>query len=300
MSPRLHKIIYGFHPHNFGQTRRWGGWRPVVFMEHGLMVGMWMSTACLAGWHLLRTGQLSKLLHKQGLLVVLCLFAVTILCKSTGALLLLILGLFTLRIAIQWKKRFPLVIISLLPVCYIILRISGLWTAQDSSEILLKYLPEERVESLIFRFDNEDILMAKAKLQPYFGWGRWRRSFVYNESGKASVPDGMWILIFGQNGYIGLIALFMALLLPQLLALRRYPPASWEKNPNVKVAISLILLLGLFTIDGLLNNMYNPMATVISGGLASLCILRDKQTFEKPQINQSISNLQKENSLRLI
>src|SRR5262249_17761958 len=48
-SPQLHTWVYGFHQHSFEQTLRFGGFRPVVFMEHGLMVGMWMSMATMAG-----------------------------------------------------------------------------------------------------------------------------------------------------------------------------------------------------------------------------------------------------------
>src|SRR5438128_3480108 len=30
---------------DFSQTKRWGGYRPVVFLDHGLAVGMWMLLA---------------------------------------------------------------------------------------------------------------------------------------------------------------------------------------------------------------------------------------------------------------
>src|SRR4051812_49225914 len=45
LSPQLHNWVYGFHAHQFAQTIRLGGYRPVVFMEHGLAVGLWMGTA---------------------------------------------------------------------------------------------------------------------------------------------------------------------------------------------------------------------------------------------------------------
>ena len=43
MSPQLHNMVYGFAQHSFGQTVRGGGWRPMVFMQHGLAVGLFMS-----------------------------------------------------------------------------------------------------------------------------------------------------------------------------------------------------------------------------------------------------------------
>jgi len=38
MSPQLHTWIYGYFPSSFGQQMRQGGFRPVVFMGHGLSV----------------------------------------------------------------------------------------------------------------------------------------------------------------------------------------------------------------------------------------------------------------------
>jgi hypothetical protein len=61
MSPQLHRMFYGFHQHSFAQTYRWGGWRPMVFMEHGLMVGMWMATASLVGLWLWRNRVITKI-----------------------------------------------------------------------------------------------------------------------------------------------------------------------------------------------------------------------------------------------
>ena len=40
MSPQLHAIVYGLQPFGFGQAIRFGGYRPSVFMTHGLMLGM--------------------------------------------------------------------------------------------------------------------------------------------------------------------------------------------------------------------------------------------------------------------
>ena len=45
MSPRLHINIYGFFQHDWRQHRRYGGFRPIVFMQHGIMVAVWMA-AC--------------------------------------------------------------------------------------------------------------------------------------------------------------------------------------------------------------------------------------------------------------
>src|SRR4051794_19272701 len=60
ISPQLHKWVYGFRAHTFAQELRWGGYRPQVFMQSGLAVAMWMTSASLVGVWLWVTGALKK------------------------------------------------------------------------------------------------------------------------------------------------------------------------------------------------------------------------------------------------
>ncbi|MEZ4288411.1 MAG: hypothetical protein R3A47_09765 [Polyangiales bacterium] len=53
-SPQLHRWIYGYHQHNFVQTIRAGGYRPMVFMSHGLAVSLFTATAAMAAMGLYR------------------------------------------------------------------------------------------------------------------------------------------------------------------------------------------------------------------------------------------------------
>jgi len=61
MSPQLHKQVYGFMQQTFRESKRWGGYRPVVFLQHGLAVGMFMCTAALAGWWMWRSGAVKRI-----------------------------------------------------------------------------------------------------------------------------------------------------------------------------------------------------------------------------------------------
>jgi hypothetical protein len=71
-----------------------------------------------------------------------------------------------------------------------------------------RYSSEERAGSLAFRIKNENMLVQKALQQPLFGWGGWKRSFICAKTTgeTVSVPDGLWIIAFGQNGLFGLTA----------------------------------------------------------------------------------------------
>jgi hypothetical protein len=76
ISPQLHFMVYGFYQHDFNQVVRDGGYRPMVFMEHGLAVGMMMTAASLAGIWLWWTKSLTTL-FKLPLIVPLTLLLAT-------------------------------------------------------------------------------------------------------------------------------------------------------------------------------------------------------------------------------
>ena len=282
MSPRLHKIVYGFRPSSISQARRWGGWRPSVFMQHGLMVGMWMTTAALAGLHLLRTGHLewlSRAVRQKARPAVIIgfLVAITVFCKSTGAIMLLAIGWAALHFSTKFSTRLPFIVLTVLPVIYVTMRANGTWSGLALSELLSDklHMPEDRVQSMAFRFMNEDILMDKAFQQPLFGWGGWKRSFVFNELGEPiSVPDGLWIVVLGQNGWAGLISMLGAMLLPQWLFLKRFSVSDWKASSLVTLGLAAVAMLSLYTIDGLINDMFSPLVMVLAGALTGLCLNR--------------------------
>lgn len=277
MSPNLHRMLYGFHAHNdFSQTRRWGGWRPMVFMKHGLMVAMWMIMASMAGLHLLQNKKmdwLKKYIKLKSSLVVFGLIVTTILCKSMGSLLLLGMGWATLRISTLLKTRLPLFLLVSVPLIYVGLRVTGTLTEETVGYVMSEkfHMPEERVGSLTYRLYNEDMLMEKAFTQAAFGWGGWQRSFVFDETGKAiSVPDGMWILVLGKTGVFGLTTMLLTMVIPQFLYLIHFAPKTWANHSLANLGLVTVVMLALFTIDGLLNDMFNPLVLVLAGGLTGL------------------------------
>ncbi len=275
MSPRLHKTVYGWHPHKFGQTKRGGGWRPVVFMKHGLMTAMWMGGGALAGVCLTLGRNLGKRLPVFPLpskLAVLGVVVTFLLCKSMGAFLLMVLGLAAILLATRARRTWLLLFIMIYPVFYMTTRGTGLWDAQNLLRVVQQHTSNERSGSLEFRIVNENILAGKARERPVFGWAGWKRSYVRDDAGvPISIPDGLWIIALGQNGVFGLAALTLTLLLPQVLFLRRYPVHTWREPPAAALA-PLSVLLGLFMIDNLLNDMFNPVMLLSAGGITGLAI----------------------------
>jgi len=277
ISPQMHRLVYGWFPHDFSQTRRWGGWRPVVFMIHGLMLAMWMACATFMGWQLLLRGVVRKSVPFFPFLpllpAVVGLSAVMFLCKSSGALLLLAIAFAVLLGATFTKKSTLFVVLLVLPLLYMGTRATGFWDGQNLINAAGAVTrSEERAGSLEFRLRNENVLVEKAQARLWFGWGGWKRSFVMNEKGDfTSVPDGLWILTLGENGLFGLIALTASLLLPAFLFGKRWPAKFWA-DPVVAPAAAFAVFLGIFMVDNLLNDMFNPIMMLAAGGLSGVAI----------------------------
>jgi hypothetical protein len=282
LSPQLHRWVYGWHQHDFSQTFRWGGWRPMVFMEHGLMVGMWMASSTLIGVWLWKTKVIEKLgKYKMKWLVYALLFAF-INARSTGAIALFMVGVAVLFLTVRMKNAVLVLLLASLPFLYIYTRSTGYWSGENLVNFISKNLSEDRAASLKFRFDNENILAKKAMQRPVFGWGGWGRARVYNRRGEdISVTDGLWIIIFGNNGMVGIFSLTFAVLMPVFVVLRHYPAKYWG-HPAVAPAAVLSILLCLYMIDNCLNAMVNPTFMLAGGALAGLT-QESLETVEEPE-----------------
>jgi O-antigen ligase len=125
----------------------------------------------------------------------------------------------------------------------------------------------ERAQSLEFRFINEDMLARKALLRPLFGWGGWGRSRVYNPEGvDVSITDGLWIIIFGSTGWLGVFSFIATFVLPLFLLWRRFPLRTWA-TPEVGPLAVVTVWLCIYMIDCLLNAMVNPVFALALGAV---------------------------------
>lgn len=273
ISPQLHRIVYGFHARaDFSQAIRYGGYRPTVFMEHGLMVGAWMIAAALIGFWLWKAGVIKQFWSIQVRWLVAALLITSVLIKSTGALILLGIGIVIFFVAKWFRTSFALLLVMVTISLYLCLGVSGTFVADQIASSMSSVLPQERVASLEFRFNNEELLSDKARERIIFGWGGWGRNRVYDEWGEdISVTDSLWIIAFGTYGAVGVISFTASLLLPVLAFLQRYPASLWL-NPKVAPAAALAVLLALYTLDCFLNAMINPIYTLACGGIAGAAL----------------------------
>jgi tetratricopeptide (TPR) repeat protein len=265
MSPRLLIQVYGI---GRWEGERMGGYRPRAFFATGLELGMWMTAVSLTATWLWRCGTLKQIgQHPFGGLFLPVLLVTTVLCRSTGALSLLVAGIATLWICTRLNSKVLMCVLLLSAPIYYAVRIPNLWRAEELVKLVSTYLSAERAQSFEFRLQNEDILVQKALQQPVFGWGGWGRSRVYDKFGKdVSITDGYWIICLGHYGLVGLFFWTTFLLLPAALFFVRYPVRQWQGSTVAPLAI-VATLLGLYMIDCLLNGFVNLVYITASGGL---------------------------------
>jgi len=272
--PLLHLKVYGFNAFNdWSQARRYGGWRPVVFMNHGLMVGVWMMAATLIGIWLWKTGTLKKLWNIPINRLVYALIVTFILARSTGAYVLLLLGVLFLFTAKWFRTALPVLILIIGISSYLYLGVTGTFTSEQTIAGLSQVFSEDRVASLAFRFKNEEVLGAKARERMMFGWGGYGRALIYDQNGKQlTIPDSLWIVTFGNRGLLGVICITAVLLLPVFCFLTfRYRANLWS-HPKVAPAAVLAVILSLYMLDCVLNAMVNPMFSLTCGGISGLAM----------------------------
>ena len=271
LSPFIRRMVYGIS--NWHGTR-YGGWRPDVFFATGLELGMWMSAASLAAWWLWRCGALKNLgQFRFGPVLLPALMVTTILCRSTGALSLQLMGMAVLWLSTRFKTRLFLAVLLLAGPLYVAARVTNLWSGQQAVDVAINLVGPERAQSLEYRFMCENLLVVKALQQPIFGWGGFGRSAVYfdaNKPWRKNVPtDGAWIICLGSKGFVGLTLFYVAMVLPAARFVWRVPARMWL-DPWLAAGSLAAVLLGLYIVDCLMNFFPNIIYVTAAGGLMGL------------------------------
>ncbi|WP_420005370.1 hypothetical protein [Arenibacterium sp. LLYu02] len=264
IGPELNILLYGFIQHDPEQMVRLGGFRPMVFLPHGLWLALFMSSALIATIAVARTpGQGNRTRY---VIAAVYLFVILVLCKSMAALIyglafapLVALAPFRTQIKVA-------LVIGLIGCSYPTLRNAGLFPVTD---ILAQAeaIDAERAQSLGYRFENEEKLLERAAIKPWFGWGGWGRNLIRDAETRTieTIPDGHWILSFGEFGWVGYLAemgILTGVLVLLLLGLRRTSAA--EMSPYVS-AIALILAATM--VDMLLNDTLVPITWMCAGAV---------------------------------
>ncbi len=269
LSPQLNFWVYGFHQNNFIHNVRYGGFRPVVFLANGLMLGMWMATATVMAFWLGLSGE-KRIGRIPYPVIFATLLIITILCKALYAILLMLLALSLLLIARYGKTLVPVMLLLLAIPGYMTVRGLQLVSTETITQQAKVVFGEDRAHSLDVRLVQEDVIVGHAMKHPLFGWGGYRRSWPIDPfTGEFQLRqlDGLWTIVIGMNGFFGVCLLFLTLLAPVAAIVFRKQAHAWGAKEHAAREVLGISLL-IFACDCILNGMFNPLFLLIAGGIS--------------------------------
>lgn len=259
MSPQLNRMVYGYFPHQWLQHIRGGGFRPIVFLDHGLWLGIFLSMATVAVAVLSRISAKRRRLHLLGLA---WLAMTLVLSKNFGALaiaLVLVPCVLLMPARIQLLAAMAL---SMAVLAYPALRGAGL-VPTGAILSLVEQVRPDRAASLRYRFTNEQLLLDKANQKALFGWGSSGRNRAYDERGRdLAATDGGWVLAIGSGGWVRYFSQMGLMALPiLLLALNR-------RRYQIDAATAgLCLVLAANMLDLVPNDTLTPLTWLVTGAL---------------------------------
>lgn len=264
ISPQLHLWVYGFFPHDFIQSVRDGGFRPVVFLNHGLMVGIFFSISIVSAIVLYREARREQKPAVGWLFAAVWLTGTLFLSKTLSALALsMVFATGAMLLGRRTQIALGVAVASVV-LLYPMLRGAG-WIPVDTVHSIAQSISEDRASSLKFRLDNEDALLARANEKPLAGWGGWARNSIFDPvTGRmTSVTDGIWLIFIGVYGWLGYIGRFGLLTLPILYYAMRQ--GSFGRS---LITPGLVLVLATTLVDLLPNAGLVGYVWLMAGALA--------------------------------
>ena len=281
MSPQLNNWIYGYFPHQWLQHIRGGGFRPVVFLQHGLWLGFFLLSVVLAAIAMSRSSD--PKMRMIYLLGALWMFAVLFLSRNLGATLL---GIMFVPVVLMLGRRLQLLAatgVASLFLSYPVLLQSNVLPI-DRFLTAVEQASPKRAQSLETRLTNDQLFLERAQEKPLFGWGRYGRWRIYDERGKdLSIADGLWIIILGTTGWVGYIGFFGLFTLP-VLALVRVR----KRKDLTLVTTGMAVIMAANFVYLIPNAALNTIGYVMAGALAGFVqfdLKRSPQTTETEDAN---------------
>ena len=200
ISPQLNYTMYGFFSHDWIQHWRTGGWRPILFLDHGLWVAVFQAMAFVAALGAYRCGAPPFARYIWLMFALWILFVLSV-SNSLGGFLL---ALFALPILLFFRPAIQILVaavISLIFLIYPAMRALDFIPLELISS-LASVVDPSKAESLNFRFENEELFLNHSAEKPWFGWSYWGRNIPPSIYGTGSaVPDGYWVIVLSTGGW---------------------------------------------------------------------------------------------------
>ena len=263
--PRIYAWLYGYQPFQTNGAQRFIGYRPIGLLENGNQLGIWMATATLIAMWLWRRKIASSVLGIPIAPVAIALFAVTILCQSTGAILLLLALTPFVFVDPRYLSRTVSIVLVVGILAFAAVRIANVISLHELvrtnpvAHAVDGYLRSIGKGSLGWRLNQDERHIDTALDEPILGYGQWNWW-----QGGFERPWSLWLLVFGMYGSVGLVSLEALLLIPALRVVW-FPLARSDIGyTNMRHTLSAAVLIS--AIDSLLNSsMILPLLLVIGG-----------------------------------
>lgn len=269
--PMFYELLYQYHPYRFDGIERAIGYRPIVFLEHGSQLGIWMPAIALVAFWMHMCGALPRLKVIPSHVAVLVLIVTAVICQSLGGVALMVIGIIAfalLRRGVKIPK--PVWIVLLIGV----LGMGGFAAGGDKA--LAKVIGKARVDqiknisrlkSMGWRINAIRRGMDPVKDHPIFGTGRWDWWQLDQDSERP-----VWSLFaqgLGEYGVIAALALLGVFLVPVWQFIRGCPAKLWT-DVNLGSAAALTVFLLMHFADSLLNPTFSTSLICVAGGLNTI------------------------------
>ena len=265
---------------------RLGGWRPVLLLNSGLELVTWMALSTITATWLWASDERWSRRFLPAWLPPLILLLTTLACRGVYGYLTLLLGFSAIALLWLTRTKWVLVPYLLLPLVYVGLRATQLWSGQTLVQ-LAGLFGSRAVSSVSLRVNTEnEFISTSAQNGLIFGLGGY-----YTDSWA----DGWWLPLLRQGGLLAVGCHYLVFLLPVILFLLRKSSRSVVASAAAGPALFLTLLM----IDSLHNTPLIPIATLLGGSLTGFYLgdrgwkkvesVRRTQTAEPPRAERSES-----------
>jgi hypothetical protein len=270
--PELHHLVYGYYQPFLDLEKRYGILRPMVFLDSGLMLAVWMAVGTVVWAWLWKSRAVSSRGQRWIGWLVPVVAVTTVALRSVNGWVLMTMGLGLLALhSYRASAAYLIVLTALIPI-YVSLRATGLWSGEQAIPVVESIIDASKGRSILYRLRTEDVVVENMRNHAIFGWGR-RTAAMQDHRGGFVVRDSLWIIAFSQFGAVGLASMIGTLLVPVVTFIRYIPASRWlEASAAPAAALAIVLLM--YTLDDLANAMINPIYMLAAGGLAGLTACR--------------------------
>jgi hypothetical protein len=263
-SPMLYGLVYGPHPFRHDGVARYIGYRPIGFLEHGTLYGLWAALAAFAAVWLACQERGAD--HRRWVALAILNVIVALASQSTGAIILLVIGLALLA---MWRSGVfvpAMGIAGALLLVVAAVHLSGVVPVESigrspAGERVIAGMRAIGRGSFLWRVSQDAKTLGGAMAHPVRGTGQWDWWRPYHTR-----PWGQPLLLIGQYGLAGLMLAWGALLAAAAAAFLslRQRGAGWRDDAALPLGIIVLLAIA----DAGLNAFFFAPAILAAGAVA--------------------------------